>query len=89
MMKMIDLLIQSRFSYTPTDDEWCEFWYLLKGDERLLEDNFVNDIFLVWRNGHTPTPRQKYFLFKRVFPKARLGPPPKRRSSALKDFLDE
>jgi len=88
-MQMIDLMIKSNFKYTPTYDEWYEFWHLLKGSEELLEDPFINDIFLIWNSGKMPSPRQSYFVFKRVFPNTKIGKPPPRRLQPLKDFLNE
>ena len=88
-MKMIDLMIKSNFKYTPSQDEWCEFWSLMRGQNELLDDNYINDIFLVWYKGKQPSPRQCYFLFKRVFPNAKLGRPPNPKNPPLRKYLDE
>lgn len=86
-MTMIELMIQSKFKYTPSHDEWCEFWISLKNDDLAVNDLFVNDIFGVWHTGATPSPRQIYFMFKRIFPEAKLGqPPPKKNAPSLSNF---
>lgn len=86
-MIMIDLMIRSNFTYRPSQDEWCEFWVTMRDDELAVNDPFVNEIYAVWHQGKTPSPRQMYFLFKRVFPKAKLGvPPPKKNAPKLSEF---
>jgi hypothetical protein len=86
-MIWIDLMIKSKFTYKPTYDEWLEFWILLKDDQALLEDPYINDVFSVWQKKGELSPRQTYFIFKQVFPKNKIGKPPPKKHQPLKDFL--
>jgi hypothetical protein len=87
---MIGLLVKSRFSYNPTYDEWVLFWRLLKQEPQLLDSTYINELFGLWYADKPMSPRQKYFLFKKVFPDCKIGaPPPKKNQPSLKDFVND
>jgi hypothetical protein len=88
MQGTVNILISSRFTYKPSHDEWIEFWILLKDDDKILDNAYVNSLFSQWQEKGQLSPRQIYFLFRIVFPKTRLGFPPTYEKKIAKKFLD-